>query len=263
MHMKKRLKKNPKKTWKLFKKTLGFLLLVIGILGILLPVLHGILFIVIGVALIESERLNNFINSVLKRFNKQWDINDFLSFKFKKTEDPYKKYNIFLILLRYLIALGLILTLPVIYKILTPATVYPVAFLLNIIYNQVEVVKNLILINGVTAIEIISSCVAGSAFLLLIILNLAVPMKPRKRFLSLLSSLIILYVLNILRIFFFSILLEINFTYFDFTHKLFWYALSIVFVIAIWFFIVYLSRIREVPVYSDIRYILKNIFKKK
>jgi hypothetical protein len=79
-----------------------------------------------------------------------------------------KHYNL---LMRYIILLALMFTLPLIYKILLPLTIYPVAGLLKIFY-QVSVHKDIIMIGLDTPIQIISACIAGSAYLLLLILNL-------------------------------------------------------------------------------------------
>lgn len=168
-----------------------------------------------------------------------------------------KDYKTFLIPLRYLILLGFMFTLPLIYSILTPVTVHSTANLLKLFYSDIFVYNDTILINSNIMIQIIPACVAGSAYLLLLILNLAVSMNPKKRIYSILLSFIILLAFNILRIVLLAILFENNFFLFDFTHKIFWYFLSTVFVVLIWFFIVKIFSIKEIPVYSDILYLLK------
>ncbi|MEK6872893.1 MAG: pacearchaeosortase [Nanoarchaeota archaeon] len=163
-----------------------------------------------------------------------------------------------LILLRYLILLGLMFTLPLIYKTFTPLTFYPSIFLLKLFYD-VTINNLLVIINDKTFIQIIPACIAGSAYLLLLILNLSIPMKLKKRIYLIFISFFILLILNILRIFILSVLFYHNFIFFDITHKLFWYFLSTVFVVLIWLFIVKKYSIKEIPVYSDIRYLMKNI----
>ncbi len=164
------------------------------------------------------------------------------------------------LLLRYLILLALVISLPIIYKILTPLTVYFVAGLLKIFY-QVFISGDIITIFPKTIIQIIPACVAGSAYLLLLILNLTVAMKWKTRIYSILFSVSLLFILNILRIFILTILLINNFQFFDFTHKLFWYVLSTVFVVGIWLLTVKIFSIKEIPAYSDIKYLIKNIKK--
>ena len=162
------------------------------------------------------------------------------------------------LLLRYILLLVLVISLPIIYKILTPITVYFTGFLLKLFY-QVSIMNEIILINIKTIIEISPACVAGSAFLLLLILNLSTPMKIKTRIYSILFSIISLFLINVFRIFILSVLLVNNFEFFDLTHKLVWYGLSTIFVIGIWFLSVKLFKIKDIPVYTDIKYLIKNI----
>jgi exosortase/archaeosortase family protein len=185
----------------------------------------------------------------------------------KKTKKEIKrKFNIkdkaFLIPIRYIILLFLMFSLPLIYLIFTPLTVLLSSFLLKIFYS-ISVNNNIITINNSTKIEIISACVAGSAYLFLLILNLSTSMQLKKRINTILSSFSLLLLLNIIRIFFLSILYHEENPLFDFTHKLFWYVLSTLFVVFIWFFTVKLFKIREIPVYSDVLYLIEIIKKKR
>ena len=180
--------------------------------------------------------------------------------KEKKTKKAYLKEGI-LITLRYLILLALMFFLPLIYKIFTPPTIYLSAGLLKLAFYQVGINQNIIILNSQTFIQIIPACVAGSAYLLLLILNLAVPMKAKKRIYSIILSFLFLLTLNVLRIFLFSALFERKFLLFDFVHKLFWYVLSTIFVIGIWFLIVKMFSIKEIPIYSDMKTLVKRMRK--
>ena len=140
------------------------------------------------------------------------------------------------------------------YKILLLLTIYPVKFLLSFFY-EASISGNTILINYL-AIEIIPACVAVSAYLLLLILNITTPMNIKKRVISLIFSISCLLIINILRIFGFSFLFINNYAYYDALHKLFWYALSILIVIGIWFASVFLFKISSIPAYSDISFLL-------
>ena len=151
-------------------------------------------------------------------------------------------------------------SLSLIYKIFTPLTIDVTVTLLKSLY-QIAVNDTLIIIDSRTFIQIIPACVAGSAYLLLLILNLTIPMNLKKRIYSILLSFLILFTLNILRIFLLAILYHNNVPYVDFTHKLFWYVLSTVFVIFIWFLIVKIFSIKEIPVYTDFEYLIKNVRK--
>jgi len=161
------------------------------------------------------------------------------------------------ILMRY--AVLILVAIPhlwLFYKIFTPLTVYPVYFLLNLFYEASIISSDIILINQSLPIEIIGSCVAGSAYYLLLMLNLFTPNIKIKRRLSLiLSAFAAFLMINILRIFFLGLMAISNSAFFDITHKLFWYLMSTIFVVGIWFWQVKKFKIVDVPLYSDIKYL--------
>ena len=116
--------------------------------------------------------------------------------------------SIILIFLRYLLLLIValfVISSTLFYSLFLKLTIYPVNFLLNFFYNS-EVFGDTILINGFQ-ISIIPACVAVSAYLLLLILNLTTPIKLEKRIKLILLSFLELLGINILRIFILSILL--------------------------------------------------------
>ena len=162
------------------------------------------------------------------------------------------------IAVRYLILVAVAIpNLWIFYFIFTPLTIYPVLFLLNLFY-QAELAGNTITIAGCASIEIIKSCIAGSAYYLLLVLNLSVPkIKLNKRLKMISLSFLVLLSFNILRIFLLSLLYISGNSLFDFTHWFFWYFLSTIFVVAIWFAEVRLFKINKIPVYSDIKEILR------
>jgi len=173
----------------------------------------------------------------------------------KVEKKEVKKTNILYIPLRYLILLVAGIFISVFYKVFFPLTIWPVYIILQIFYDVI-LSGTILTVSGYN-IEIVNACVAGSAYYLLLILNLTIPMNARKRIYSILFSFISLLILNILRIALLSVLYVQDFAYFDFTHKLFWYTLSIVFVVAIWFATVKVYKIKEAPVYSDIKQLYK------
>ena len=173
--------------------------------------------------------------------------------------------SLFGILARYLILIMVgIPNLWLFYLIFTPLTIYPVFFLLSLFFNA-TLINNLIILENFLPIEIIPACVAGSAYYLLLILNLAIPMQLNKRLKLLAFSFLSLLIINILRIFFLSIVFASGTSLFDITHELFWYFGSIVFVVGIWFAGVKIFKIKEIPFYSDLKNIglLKKIKKPK
>jgi len=154
---------------------------------------------------------------------------------------------------RYLILIILgVLSVKFFYIIFSPLTIFPAKIILGIFY-EVSRMEQIIYANGVP-IEIIGACVAGSAYYLFVILNLATPeIKINKRITMLLLSFTIFLAINILRIVILAAMSLANSPFFDFTHTFFWYFLSTIFVVAIWFFQVKIFKIKKVPFYSDIQ----------
>ncbi len=172
-----------------------------------------------------------------------------------------KKKGIINIFLRYitLAVLGLN-NLFIFYFIFTPITIFTSYFILNLFDPITILVKsaNTIIFKDFT-IKIIPACVAGAAYYLLLILNLTTPMKKRKRVNSLIFLILSFFILNIIRIVAFTLLASGGFKYFDLAHKTTWYFGSTVMLIIIWFANVKIFKIKEIPVYIDLKNIYKNI----
>lgn len=167
------------------------------------------------------------------------------------------------IIIRYslLVVTGIFNT-QIFYFIFTSLTIYPVYFLLKIFFDT-SLISNIIFVNS-SPIEIIGPCIAGSAYYLLLMLNLSSKdIKLRKRLGMIFFSFFSLLLINILRIFLLSILYVSGTSYFDITHKLFWYAGSTIFVVAIWFLSVKLFKVKAIPFYSDIISLLQSGKKRK
>lgn len=168
-----------------------------------------------------------------------------------------QKKSIFSIILRYtLVLFFVIFSSKIFYFIFTPLTLYPVFFLIkNFLISNISIYSNIILV-GKHQIEIVGACVASSAYLLLLMLNLTTPnIKIIKRALMFFFNFSIFLIINIIRIFLLSLLLINESPFFDITHQMFWYVISTIFVIGIWFLTVKLFEIKEIPFYSDIKFI--------
>jgi exosortase/archaeosortase family protein len=167
------------------------------------------------------------------------------------------KKGILLLVLRYAIIIAAIFALPFFYGILRPITTYLSYILISLFYES-QISGNFIYVHGIS-IEIIDACVAGIAYFLLLVLNLSTRLiGPWKRVLLFLFTSLVFLIVNALRVFLMGILLVKQSAWFDLTHIIFWYTLSIVFVFLIWILAIRVFRIREIPVYSDI----KEIFRK-
>lgn len=170
--------------------------------------------------------------------------------------------NIYYIFARYisLIIIGLF-GMSLIYFIFTPLTLFPSFIIIKILYSDAYLNgMNEIIASG-ERIVLIEACIAGAAYYLLLVLCITTPMKIKKRVQNLFFIITSFLVLNIIRIILFSCLYIEEFRLFDIAHMAVWYVGSTVMLVLIWFFGVYLFKIKEIPVYSDFNYFIKEIRK--
>jgi len=171
------------------------------------------------------------------------------------------KGEIYSLLLRYFILL--ITALPnfwIFYFIFTPLTLYPVYFILNLLFDASLYGNTIFIETYFSPIDIIGACVAGAAYYLLLIFNLSIPnVRFYKRIKMICFAFFSFLIINIFRIVLLSIIYLLKPNLFDISHKLSWYVGSIILVVAIWFIEVKKFDIKEIPFYSDIKSILKHI----
>lgn len=160
------------------------------------------------------------------------------------------------VFLRYFILLILGVFSWIFYKLFFYLTVIPSYILISFVYD-VSINGHMLNVAGID-IGIVEACIAGSAYYLLLMLNLTTDIQLRKRIYSIIFSLSFLLIVNIFRIFVFSILLVRNFVYFDILHSLFWHLMSILLVVFIWFITVWTFKINKIPVYSDLMFLFRN-----
>lgn len=158
------------------------------------------------------------------------------------------------IIVRYLIVFVLGLgNLYIFYAVLTPLTLYGVGALLGL-FSDVILLSNGFMYEEVF-FELVSACVGGSAFYLLLILIMGSrDIVWLKRVKMIVFAFLLLYVFNVLRIVFMATLINSN--YFDVFHLGLWYFVSTLFVVLIWFLTVWLFEVKSIPVYSDLVYIV-------
>ena len=168
------------------------------------------------------------------------------------------------ILIRYLIMV--LVAIPnfwLFYLVFTPLTIYPVYFIMNFFFDSI-LIGNVIIINNEIPIEIIKACIAGSAYYLLLVLNLSTPkINLEKRIKMIFLAFSSLLAFNIFRIVLLSTIFLEGFSIFVIAHQFFWYFISTIFVVLIWFSEVKIFRIKEMPFYSDFKFLYKNSFLKK
>jgi hypothetical protein len=168
--------------------------------------------------------------------------------------------EMFALLARYIFVA--IIALPgffILSSIFSLITIYPVLYMLKLVYSQAILLPgtNIFLING-SYISLIEACVAVYAYLMIIILNFTTPMSVIIRLKSISFLVFSFLLINIVRIFVFTILFLSGFKFFDITHKTFWYA-GALFIVFLWFVNIKLFKINKVPLYSDIKMILRDI----
>jgi len=164
------------------------------------------------------------------------------------------------LIIRYVLAGFSILLVPVFYFVFKPIIVWLVYLLLGIFYN-ISVQGNVLLFPGFNmSVEIIDACIAGSAYFLLLVLNLLTrEISISKRIGLFLFCFLSLFFLNLIRLLILVPLFLSNSASFDFTHKVFWFVLSVVFVVLIWIFGTLIFKIKNIPVYSDIKEIVRRL----
>ncbi len=171
------------------------------------------------------------------------------------------------LVIRYALLLGIgILNLALgteglFYTIFTPLTIYPVYEVLHGLYEARLVSPTVLFFGGYYA-ELIPACIAGSAYFLLLILNLTTPMSLKKRIPSLFFLALAFLVFNIARIVIFGVLLVKGYQYFDIAHIATWYFGSTALVVGIWFANALIFRIKSVPLYTDLRKLVVEVTKK-
>ncbi len=153
-----------------------------------------------------------------------------------------------------LVVLGFALIYGKLFEIIfTPLTFWPVLGILHLFYDNVASLPGYVISYANVYAGIIPACIAGAAYYLLLILNLTTPMKAMKRAWSILFLVGAFLIFNIMRIVIFAAVAASRSNYFDAAHMMMWYFGSTVMVVIIWFLTVWLFKIKEIPVYSDMK----------
>lgn len=167
---------------------------------------------------------------------------------------------------RIFIAVSL-LTVPVnvFYLLFSNITLYGSLPFLYLAGYSLQVEGYSLIING-QSLEFVSACVATSAYYLLALLVLLTKdVNLKKRVYLFLCGCFLILLMNIVRIdILLYLLMEFGENWFDKVHIFFWQFVSSFYVAGVWIFLAYKSRIKSVPVYSDLKFLWSNsIFKKK
>ena len=120
-------------------------------------------------------------------------------------------------------------------------------------------VQNSIEIFGTTYIDIVKYCVTSSAYYLLTILTVITKGIPLiKRILMFLIGSFLIFLMNIIRIMILIvILLKQSLEVFELAHTTFFMILSVLYVIIIWILLSSIFKVKTIPVYSDMKDLIK------
>ncbi len=132
-----------------------------------------------------------------------------------------------------------------------PLTLYPLVWILNIFTSATILPLTSTIETPVIVFSLVPACIGGAAYYLLCILNIITPMSLQQRWKSLLFTIGTFFALNLLRLVVFVFLFNNAFPFVDALHLTTWYALSILFVVGIWFSSVHLFKIKSLPLVDD------------
>ncbi len=110
-------------------------------------------------------------------------------------------------------------------------------------------------------IEMVPACIALSAYLLLSILILSTKNLRLRKTLKLFTyGVLAILIINVIRIdLLIYMLLFMGSRLFESVHLLFWKFLSGIVVVIVWIYLTRKYNIREIPIYSDIKYLIRKI----
>lgn len=168
------------------------------------------------------------------------------------------------IIARYsLLLLFAVLGVGIFYFIFKPLTLHLSYLLFEISFKPYILNDAIYFYNSNISFEVIGACVAGSAYLLFLILNLSTPdIKIKKRISLLFISFLAFLIINALRIFFIGSLFLNSAPFAEAVHKFLWYFGSVFMVILIWFVEVKAFNIKEIPFYSDLKFVFNYVKKR-
>ena len=110
-------------------------------------------------------------------------------------------------------------------------------------------------------VKFIPACAAASAYYLLLLLTtLTKDIQFKKRLKIFFYGSLIIFIINILRIVSLILFLD-NKSYilFNAAHNFFWSIISSVLVAGIWVYLIRRYKIKSIPIYSDLKYLIKKI----
>ena len=161
------------------------------------------------------------------------------------------------LIFRYFLALIImIFGLEIIHSLVSPVT-FKLSYLSLFYLSPILTSSTSFLIENYN-LNFIPACTAASAYLLLILLTLTTDIKLKKTLKVLLIGSLLILIANIIRIDILIIaLIKFNSNLFDTLHLFFWRILSTLYVVILWVLLTKWFKIKEIPIYSDLKKVLK------
>ncbi len=165
------------------------------------------------------------------------------------------------LILRLLTAI-ILLSIPfnVFYWLLLKPTLYLSYLPLLLKYNNIQIGYDYLMVNS-NLLRFTMACIATSAYYLFVIfLLLTKDIKLRNLLKIAFSGILLILLLNIIRIdILIFIFLEYGVNWFNSLHLFFWKFLSSIAIVLVWIFLCYKFKIKNIPVYSDFKFLIKKI----
>jgi exosortase/archaeosortase family protein len=142
---------------------------------------------------------------------------------------------------------------------------FPYVILKILSYDVQLVFSDSILMVGGTQIQFVEACMATTAYYLLALLILTTKDIGLKKSIKMfLIGALLIFVMNLLRITLLVMaVVNMGLNWFNAIHMLFWYIISTFYVLLIWIFLIRFYKVKNIPIYSDIKYLLSELRKKK
>ena len=160
------------------------------------------------------------------------------------------------------IAIPFIISYEILQKIIFYLTINITILSLNIINKDVFLIDDSISYNGLF-VKLIPACAAASAYyLLLLLVCFTKDIGLNKRLKIFFYGSLIIFIINTIRIIFLIIVLDKHsYNLFKTIHLFFWSVIASILVAGIWIYFIKRYKIRSIPIYSDLKYLLKRIIK--
>ena len=151
------------------------------------------------------------------------------------------------------------------YAFLFLTMAFPYIILKILKYDVQFLLSGGILMVGGTQIQFVEACMATTAYYLLALLILTTKDIGLKKSIKmfLIGSLLI-FTMNLLRItLLVMVVVNMGLDWFNAIHMIFWYIVSTFYVLLVWIFLIRFYKVKNIPVYSDVKYLLNELKNKK